>query len=221
MKGLEHKERDCASDMKALFLRMTQALAKMQGLDKFAAKNIEDSIKVAQNTDVTSDSQATSVAGDPIPGIEDKMTAAQADIAKFNFGTANGKQIASENALQTIITYLGRRREIDKQLMKDIEAAKKEAQRILDEQKKLTQQEKAIKSKEDLIKSIAETKQRVNDLKKMESGIREQTSAMNNQANDQAKQLEASLTEAKKEIENLIGEEKGIQTETEGAMIPP
>ncbi len=221
VKGLEHKERDCASDMKILFVRMTQALAKMQSLDKFAAKNIEDSIKVAQNTDATSDNPNITATGDPTPGIEDKMTGAQNDIAKFNFGTANGKQRASETALQTIITYLSRRKKLDEQLMRDIDAAKKELQRILDEQKQLTRQDKAIKDKQDLMKSIAEAKQRLNDLKQLETGIRDQTHEMSSQANSEAAKLDAALAEAKKDIEGLIAEETAIKTETDTAMSQP
>ncbi len=221
VKGLEHKERDCASDMKALFLRMTQALAKMQGIDKFVAKNIEDSIKVAQNTDATTENQNISTAGDPAPSIEDKMIAAQLDIAKFNFGTANGKQKASETALATIIVYLSRRPGIDKQLPKDIEAALKEAERILAKQRELTKQEKAIQDKKDLMQSIANAKKSVDDLKQRETEIRNQTDKLDNAANAEAERLEAALAEAKKELEGLIGEETGLRTETENGMTQP
>ncbi len=220
VKGLEHKERDCASDMKLLFLRMTQALAKMQSLDKAVAKNIEDAIKIAQNTDAA-ENKDISTAGDPTPGIEDKMTAAQADIAKFNFGTANGKQRASENALQAIITALSRRREIDSKLLKQLSEAVKQAEKNLEEQKRLTKLAKAIKDKDELVKSIAQAKQQISNLKQREEQLRDQTSQMNNQANAEAAGLDADLAGAKKDLQNLINEETALKNETEAAMSQP
>ena len=39
--------------MRQLFARMTQALAKLTDLDKFGAKNIDDALKIAANTDAS------------------------------------------------------------------------------------------------------------------------------------------------------------------------
>src|SRR5579862_462237 len=206
VKGLSNKQRDCAVDMKNLFTRMTMALAKMQGLDKFVAKNIEDSIRIAQNTDATTENKDITTTGDAAPGIEDKMTAAQADITKFNFGTANGKQKASETALQTIITYLTRRKDIDAKTMKELEEMKKIALQNRDDQRKLNEATKAIKPAEDLQKDLAKMKQQLNDLKQREMDIRNQTQALNGKANAASDRLQADLDEARKNLETLIAE---------------
>src|SRR5262249_42603470 len=138
VRGVEHEERDCATDMAALFMRMQGGLAKMEPLDKFVANNIRDAIKIAQNTDATPENPNLATTGDSTPGIEDKMRAAQADIGQFRFGTAMGKQQNCETALERIIVVLSRRREPDAKLEKQIAELARDLQRILNDQRELT-----------------------------------------------------------------------------------
>ncbi|MFH0939295.1 MAG: hypothetical protein V1899_08440 [Planctomycetota bacterium] len=146
IKALEIEQRDCVTNMAALNVRMLQALAKMQELDKWVAKNINDAIRIAQNSDATPENPDLAVTGDPHPSIEDKLRAAQNDIRlkdkeniASDFGIAGSKQRGAETGLERMIIVLSRRREMDQQLLKDISQTRRELQRILDRQRQLTQ----------------------------------------------------------------------------------
>ena len=53
------------------------------------------------------------------------------DVSHFEFGMAGGKQRAAEAALERIIVVLSRRREPDKQLLKELANIRRELQRAL------------------------------------------------------------------------------------------
>jgi len=217
VKALEHEQRDCATDMKTLFDRMLQALAKMQLLDKWVAKNIEDSIAIAQNTDATPENPNLATTGDPFPSIEDKMRSAQEHIRGkevFEFGMAGGKQRSSEVALERIITVLTRRRDIDKDLLKDIDKAKRDLQKILDKQKELTRQTKDIMNKADLQKTIAEAQKQMKDIRDRQEKLKNETENLQKNGDPKADQLAAGLDQAHKDIENLIKEQEEIFKKT-------
>lgn len=214
VKGLEGRERECAGDMKVLFGRMTSALAKMLELDKFVAKNIDDAIKIAQNTDATADNVNLATTGDTTPSIEEKMTAAQNDIARFSFGTAGGKQRACETALTRIIDVLSRRQAIDKKLLEDMRRAKEEAERILKEQKKLTERTKGVMDKQDLMRSIAEAKSQLNALREKESKVRDQTAQQEPHNNPEADNLDKELSQARDDLQNLINSQDKLINDT-------
>jgi hypothetical protein len=85
------------------------------------------------------------------------MRAAQTDIREtFSFGTANGKQKSAEGGLERIITVLSRRRDVDKELMKEMEQANRELRKILEQQKELTKRTENIQDKKNLERSISE-----------------------------------------------------------------
>lgn len=217
VKALEHEQRDCATDMKTLFDRMLQAMAKMEQLDKWVAKNIGDSIGIAQNTDATPENPTLATTGDPFPSVEDKMRAAQEHIRGkevFEFGMAGGKQRASEVALERIITVLSRRRDIDKDLLKDIDKAKRDLQKILDKQKELTRQTKNIMNKADLQKTIAEAQKQMQDIRDRQEKLKNETTNLEKNADPKAANFAEGLEQAQKEIENLIKEQEEIFKKT-------
>jgi len=220
VKGLEHEERDCVTDMQNLFVRMTQAMAKMQQLDKFAYKNIEDSIKIAQNTDATPDNPDLATTGDTQPSIEDKMRGAQNDIQKFGFGIAGGKQRAAEQGLQRIITVLMRRRDVDKQLMKDIEAARKNLEKVRDEQRNITRKIENIMDKKQLEASIKEARSQVEQIQKQQQRLLDDTQKMSGDGDPKAAGFEKDLEAAKKGLETLIKDQEGVFKQSVATLSP-
>ncbi|MCY3024538.1 MAG: hypothetical protein NTW87_36650, partial [Planctomycetota bacterium] len=225
VKALEHEQRDCATDMKALFERMTAALAKMMELDKWVAKNIGDAIKIAQNTDATPEKPDLATTGDPYPSIEDKMKAAQADISgkdnePYGFGIAGGKQRAAETGLERIITVLTRRRDVDEALMRDVERTRQELQRILERQRDLTKRTASVKDKQDLERSIAAAKKQLQDLYARQQRLLENTQKTQNTPDPQAAQLEAGIAAMRKDLENLIKDEKEVLKGTVEGLSP-
>ena len=201
VKALEHEQRDCATDMKTLSERMLQAIAKLEMVDKFLWTNVKDAFAIAQNTDATPENPELAKTGDPFPGVEDKMRSAQEHIRGkevFEFGMAGGKQRAAETALERIITVLSRRRDVDKDLLKDIEKSKKDLQRILEQQKELTRQTKNIQSKADLQKSIADAKKQMQDIRDRQEKLKNQTDQMEKQADPNAKNFEQGVEEARR-----------------------
>ena len=225
VKALAHEQRDCANDMKQLFDRMTQALAKMMDLDKWVAKNIDDAIKIAQNTDATPENPDLAAGGDPHPGIEDKMRAAQSDILgkdnePYGFGMAGGKQRAVETGLERIITVLSRRRDVDQQLMRDIDQSKRDLQRILERQRELTKQTANIQDKATLEKNIAEARKRVQELYARQQKLLDETRTMQNTPDPQAAALEAGVEDLRQQLDALIKEQTQVFNETVAALSP-
>ena len=224
VKGLEHEQRDCVTDMNSLYERMLKARAKMEGLDKFVFKNIDDSIKIAQNTDATPENPDLAATGDHFPSIADKMTAAQSDIrgdtAGFGFGAANDKQKAGETALERIITVLSRRREPDQKLIQDAKEARAELQKILEQQRTLTKQTSNIMNKQDLEQSIAQAKQRLQEIRKNQQELMGQTQNMQNAPDPEAGKLEQDLADARRDLDKLIADENKILKDTADALSP-
>ncbi|HEY3319361.1 MAG TPA: hypothetical protein VGP72_02655 [Planctomycetota bacterium] len=219
--GLSHEQRDCATDMRALFERMTQAYAKMMELDKFVAKNIDDAIKIAQNTDATPDKPDLATTGDPSPGIEDKMRAAQTQIKdNFAFGTAGSKQRGAETGLERIITVLSRRRDVDKEMMKDIQRTANELRNILERQRELLKRTDDIRDKAALERSIAQAKQQLQDIRNRQEKLKEQTQNLQNTPDPQAGKLEESLASAQKDLEQLIKDQNQVFKDTVDQLSP-
>ncbi|HYG74543.1 MAG TPA: hypothetical protein VEK08_06020 [Planctomycetota bacterium] len=221
VKGLEHEQRDCATDMQALFQRMLQAQAKMAALDKWVATNIEAAINIAQNTDASPDKPDQSTTGDPYPGIEDKMRAAQNDIREtFSFGTAGAKQKNAEGGLERIITVLSRRRDVDKEMMKDIEQASRDMKKILDQQRDLIKKTDNIQDKKTLEQNIAQAKQQLQDLREKQSKLKDETQKFQNQSDPKAAGLEQQLASAAKELDDVIKQQNKIFKDTVDQLSP-
>jgi len=225
VRALSHEQRDCANDMKVLFDRMTQVLAKMMDLDKWVAKNIDDAIKIAQNTDATPDNPNLAVANDPYPGIEDKMRAAMTDILghdnePYGFGMAGGKQHAAETGLERIITVLSRRRDVDQQLMREIEQSRRELQRMLEKQQQLIKDTAGIKNKQELEQAIAEAKKRLQELYERQQRVLNETRKLENKPDPQADKLEASIADSRQQLEALIKEQNQVFKDTAESLSP-
>ncbi len=221
VKALEHEERDCATDMQALYARMLSASAKMAELDKWVANNIDAAIKIAQNTDATPDKPDLATTGDPFPGIEDKMRAAQADIREtFSFGTAGGKQRAAETGLERIITVLSRRRDVDKELMKEMEQANRELRKIIEQQKELTKRTENIQDKKNLERNIAEAKKQLQEVREKQQKLMNETKAMQPQSDPQADKFNEGIEQAQKDLENLLKDENKVFKDTVDNLSP-
>jgi hypothetical protein len=225
VRALEHEQRDCANDMRALFDRMTQALAKMMELDKWVAKNIDDAIKIAQNTDATPENPDLATTGDPYPGIEDKMRAAQADVSgkngePYGFGIANGRQRGAETGLERIITVLSRRRDVDQALMREIDQSRRELQRILDKQRELIKQTGNIQNKQDLERNIGAAKQALQEIRARQQKLLDETRKLQNTADPRAAGLDAAIDAAKIELELVLRDQNKVFKETVDALSP-
>ena len=225
VRALSHEQRDCANDMKTLFDRMTQVLAKMMDLDKWVAKNVDDAIKIAQNTDATPDNPNLAVANDPYPGIEDKMHAAQTEILghdnePYGFGMAGGKQHAAETGLERIITVLSRRRDVDQQLMREIEQSRRELQRILEKQRELIKDNAGLKNKQELERAIAEAKKRLQDLYARQERVLNETRTLQNKPDPQADRLEGGLEDARQQLEALLKDQNQVFKDTAEGLSP-
>jgi hypothetical protein len=214
IKQVSLEQRDRSLEMKALYEKMVQAFAKMNELDKFAAKNIKDAFAIAQNAEATLD-KLDSGGGE---SIEDKMKSAQSRIASHSYSAASADQKASEAALERIILVLTRRRDVDKELMKEISQARKDMDRALEKQKELTQKTKNIENKEHLQKNLANAKKSLEDIQKRQKDLKDQTENLKNTADPKAEELAKSLEEASKELKKLIAEENAIAKDTNDAM---
>jgi hypothetical protein len=215
VKGLEHEQRDCATDMKALEARMEQAMAKMLDLDKWVHKNISDAYKIAQNSDATPDNPDLPVGSDKTPSIQDKMNEAQTAIReKFNFGMAIGLQRNSETGLERIITVLSRRREPDQQILRDIDDAKRNLQKVLEQQKDLHKKTDNIMNKQDLQKSIDQARQQLKEVRQRQQELMNQTKGLQPDSDPRADGLANRIEDAKKNLENLIQQENDIFKKT-------
>jgi hypothetical protein len=176
VKGLEHDQRDCASDMENLLNKMLAARGKMESVDKWIAKNISDAIAIAQNTDATPENPTLASTGDKYPGIKDKMIGAQNDISGFLFGTAGAKQKGVETGLERVITVLGRRRETDyKKTLDEIKESMRELSKSLEEQRRLTQDTKNIQNKEDLQRQLGQARQQLSQIREQQEKLKNQT----------------------------------------------
>ena len=215
VKGLEHEQRDCATDMKALEARMEQAMAKMLDLDKWVHKNISDAYKIAQNSDATPDNPDLPVGSDKTPSIQDKMNEAQTTIReKFNFGMAIGLQRNSETGLERIITVLSRRREPDQQILRDIDDAKRNLQKVLEQQKDLHKKTDNIMNKQDLQKNIEQARQQLKEVRQRQQELMNQTNGLQPESDPRADGLAGRIEDAKKNLENLIQQENDIFKKT-------
>src|SRR6185436_13936587 len=117
------------------------------------------------------------------------MADAQNKINSFSFGMAIHAQKGAEQGLERIITVLSRRREPDKQLMRDIDDAKRNLQKVLEQQKELTKKTNNIMEKQDLQKALQQAKQQLQAVRQRQQELNQQTKSMQPESDPHADDL--------------------------------
>src|SRR4029079_8905651 len=103
----------------------------------------------------------------------------------------------SEKALERIITVLSRRRDVDKQLMRDVDDAKRNLQKLLEQQKDLHKKTDNIMNKQDLQKAIEQARQQLAQVRKQQNELMDKTKSMLPDSDPNADKFADSLENAK------------------------